>query len=313
MNALTVSKALDQYCFEHVREHVVDQRRAEDAIFHLKRFFGELPLGKIDIPRCRGYLDARRAGVIGGGERYAGRRKIGSDSTIRRELGVLQAAANHAARSRHIGPAAQPPTPMPVIELPRVVQRASELLWLSKDAIDLLLKASDGHLHHFISIAYHLAARRGWVEKLHVEQIDFTAGRINPYRVGERMTKKRRVVLPIFPEIRGDLETLVAGATDGLLFGPRADFYCEYRELVEFCGYEKQRNPHCLRHSRATHLLMAGASIYAVARLLGDSVATVERRYGHSSVEYLRELGVTNSGMCLPASRHTDPASHQNR
>jgi site-specific recombinase XerD len=44
-----------------------------------------------------------------------------------------------------------------------------------------------------------------------------------------------------------------------------------------------------LRHSRATHMLMDGESIYKVAKLLGDTVSTVEKRYGHVSVEYLME------------------------
>ena len=286
---LTVAGALDDYVFEHVREHVVDQQRAEDAIFHLKQFFGDLPLSEVDIPKCRGYLDARRAGVIGGGERYSGRRKIGSDSTIRRELGVLQAAANHAARWRRIGPSAQPITPMPVVELPRETQRAGEAPWLPREGIDLMLKASEGQLHHFIKLAYWWAARRGWVERLHADQINFASGRVNPYRNGERVTNKRRGMMPVFSEIRGNLETLVAGATNGFLFGQRADFYSEFRELAELCGYDGRSNPHVLRHSRATHMLMAGESIYKVARLLGDSVQTVERVYGHHSIEFLQE------------------------
>jgi hypothetical protein len=38
-------------------------------------------------------------------------------------------------------------------------------------------------------------------------------------------------------------------------------------------------------------MLMDGESIYKVARLLGDSVKTVEQSYGHYSVEYLNEVG----------------------
>ena len=34
-------------------------------------------------------------------------------------------------------------------------------------------------------------------------------------------------------------------------------------------------------------MLMDGESVYKVAKLLGDTVQTVERTYGHHSVEYL--------------------------
>jgi site-specific recombinase XerC len=43
-----------------------------------------------------------------------------------------------------------------------------------------------------------------------------------------------------------------------------------------------------LRHSRATHMLMDGEDPYKVAKLLGDTLATVERVYGHYDVDYLK-------------------------
>lgn len=288
---LTVAKALDDYFREHVIENVADRRRQADIIFHLKQFFGELPLSDIDIPKCRSYADARRAGVLGGGTRLQGESKKGSEATIKRELGVLQAAVNHAARWRRIGPAAMPPTSMPTFEMPRVPHRTGEAPWIDKPGIELLLKASEGPLHHFIELAYWWAARRGWVERLHVSQINFDTGRVNPYKPGERVTNKRRGMMPIFPEIRGTLETLAANAENGFLFWQCSNFYHEFKRLTELAGYEDRGHPHVLRHSRATHMLMDGVSIYKVARLLGDSVQTIERTYGHWSPEYLAERG----------------------
>ena len=52
---------------------------------------------------------------------------------------------------------------------------------------------------------------------------------------------------------------------------------------------EGRLHPHVLRHPRATHMLMDGESIYKVARLLGGTVATLERVYGHHRVEFLAE------------------------
>ena len=45
--------------------------------------------------------------------------------------------------------------------------------------------------------------------------------------------------------------------------------------------------PHTLRHTRATHLLQLGVDIWDVAGLLGDTVSTIERTYGHYSPDYL--------------------------
>jgi penicillin-binding protein 1A len=43
---------------------------------------------------------------------------------------------------------------------------------------------------------------------------------------------------------------------------------------AEAVDLKHKRNPHILRHSRATHLLMEGVSLWDVAKLLGDTVAT---------------------------------------
>lgn len=287
---VTVARALDDYWREHAST-VAAPLRQEKAIYHLKQFFGGIPLGEVDIPKCRSYADARRAGVIGGGVTRRGD-GVGADSTIRRELGVLSAAAHHAARWRRIGPSAVPPSPMPVFELPKESVNSYETMWIDKRGVETLIAASDGRLYHFIKLAYWWAARRGWVERLHVSQVDLKNGRVNPYRPDERRTSKRRMIMPIFPKIRGNVEELMRDVgSDGYLFGgPNVSMYRPFRRLCELCGYEDRAHPHVLRHSRATHLLQDGISIYAVAKLLGDTVKTVERVYGHFSQEYLMEI-----------------------
>jgi integrase len=298
---LTVSQALDDYYIEHVKKNVSDQVRQENAIRHLKAHFGSVTLSSIDIPACRGYAEIRRSGVIGGGRRKKGALKMGSDSTIRRELGVLKAAAAHALRWKRILMG-----DMPTFELPAENDDGQEAAWLTKDEIAALcaecdrrillaemMETSPAHaqmLHDFIVLTYWWGARRGWVEKLQVCQVNLATGRVNPYKNGQRVTKKRRVPMPIYPEQRPVLERLVAGRRpDDWLFGPTVDFYRPFRELCEACGFSDRSNPHILRHSRATHMLMADEGIYKVARLLGDSVKTVESVYGHHSTEYLAE------------------------
>ena len=42
-----------------------------------------------------------------------------------------------------------------------------------------------------------------------------------------------------------------------------------------------QRGPYHLRHTFATEALAAGVSIFELARLMGTSVAMIDRTYGH--------------------------------
>lgn len=279
---ISVIDALDAYELEHVNRHVIDKTRQLIAISHLKKYFSGLALRAVDIPASRGYAAARRAGAVGGGSRDTGERAKGSDSTIKRELNVLRAAANHALKWRRITHAE-----MPSIEMPRE-PRPDEALWLTKLEVDAIYNAAQGPIKDFIAVAYFTASRRAAIEALRVEQVDLIRKRINLQPTGGIATKKRRPVVPIHPKIELICRKLVTDSENGFLFGPGVDFYNPFRAACRSVGIDDRRaHPHILRHSRATHLLMAGVSIFNVAKLLGDTIQTVGRVYGHSCPDQL--------------------------
>lgn len=286
---LTVAAALDDYYREHVATKVVDKVRAGDAIKHLKAYFGNELLRDIDIPASRGYAEARRSGVVGGGlRRRAGQ---GSDSTIRRELVVLNAASSHAIKWKRLSP-----TEKPSLELPAEAVR--EEIWLTQLEVATVLATAQGRLKDFLTLLYYTGARRGSIERLTRFQVDLRAGRINLSSPKEtdlqRTSNKRRPVLPIFPEIRPTVERLMLeNVGSEWLFGDARDMYRPFVNHLTELGLAAKAFPHVMRHSRATHLLQEGVDIYTVARLLGDTVATVERVYGHHSAEYLEKIIIT--------------------
>lgn len=281
-DAPTVAQVLDSYEAEHVNVHIIDKRRQKDILHHLRAWFKATPVADIDIPACRAYMVARRSGAVGGGKRRVGADAAkGADSTIRRELGVLSAAVNHARKWKRLNGAE------PTIELPPDTP-PEETLWLSKDEINRLAQAAEGELKDFIAVAYYTAARRASIETLSVEQIDAANKRINLRKRGEVVTKKRRPIVPIHPKIADTVDRLVlcAGANGRIFTSP--EFYYPFRSLCRRAGIPAEKShPHVLRHSRATHLLQEGVSIYDVAKLLGDTVKTVEMVYGHHSEEFL--------------------------
>lgn len=291
---LTVTQALDDYEREHVNENVIDKARFYSAAAHLKAWFGNTIITSIDIPASRAYADARRMGAIGGGTRR--KNKEGGDSTIRRELVVLTAAANHAARWKRIGPMAEPPTTMPSIELTleTVTEKIGDDDYLSVAEYKLAVERATGRLRDFIILCYDSGSRRAAIENLTKFQVDLRTSRVNlrgPQETqNQRRSKKRRPVVPIGPDARSTYERLMAtGPKGGYLFGDNRDMYRPFSEHMIAIGLGHKKNPHILRHTRATHLLQSGVPIYDVARLLGDTVATVEKVYGHHSPEYLSE------------------------
>lgn len=263
--SLTVSEILDAYLKEHVAHKVVDTDRQEYGARHLKAILGDRPLVEIDIPACREYTKKRRPAA---------------DSTIRRELGILNAAAKHAHRWRKIGV-----NQLPQIELPEVAE-SDKVKWFEKDQIAAMFRArNSGFFACFLRITYYTAARRDSIERLLKTQVDRNAGVIHLAQPGEKKTKKRRPTVPLYPEIRPAVDWLFDKTATPYLFGRQRDFYKPFILLMEELGLEG--HPHMLRHSRATHMLQDGESLFKVSKLLGDTTATVEKVYAHATTGFL--------------------------
>lgn len=285
-NVLSVEAGLDQYFSEHVAVKVVSRGRQEAAIRHLKAYFKGTPLSGVDVPACRGYAAARRAGAIGGA-RKNGKTAVGCDSTIRRELGVLKAAAYHAVLWKRLTT-----DKMPTFELPAETEQDDEAMFLTKAEFLLALRKAEGTLKTFIAIAYFTGSRRAAIETLTLAQIDMDRNRVNLSKPGEVKTKKRRPVVPIYPRAKPYFARQIAEAKAAgrdTLYSGGIDFYAPFKGLCARLGFPGKGFPHILRHSRATHMLMEGESIYKVAKLLGDTMVTAEKKYGHASVEFLAE------------------------
>lgn len=265
-----------------MREHdVADPERQQQIAVHLNAFFGDEPLSSIDIPRSRAYARARREGLIGGGKQR--RDKRGADSTIGRELTMLIAAANHERKWKRL-------TVMPSIERPHVDPRGDVVMpYFSKEVMAQLFEAAQGDLRHWLRLSYYTGARRRSIEDLTAEQVSLLRRQITLATPGKLRTKKRQPIVPIFDEIMPDCATLVGAHPQGRLFVYNtAGFYPPFMALCRSLDLPEPHHPHMIRHSRATHLLQDGKNIWDVAGLLGDTVATVQKTYGHHSPNDLR-------------------------
>ena len=114
----------------------------------------------------------------------------------------------------------------------------------------------------------------------------------------ERLTRKRKkkVVLPLHPELLFALEAERDGRnalpTDRVLLNPttgkpltRPRLYQRMVALGRRAGVPNV-HPHRFRDTFAVDLLLRGASPYDVAKMLGDTIETVEKHY----MPFVREL-----------------------
>lgn len=270
---LTVHEALDFYWKEHASQKT-SAATIENCISRLKGYFNAAtPIGAVGIPESRQYVRMRKAKA----------------STAGKELTVLRSAARHNFKWRRLQP-----HEMPVIEIPTVA--TSKAVWFFQDELAAIRRcAPDQRTLDYIDLSYYTAARRNAVETLRKVNIDWPRKNIiwNP----EFETNKRRPPIKIDPEIVPTIERLLRGESEFLL-GSDAEMIVPFQKTCSLAGLLnlKEREgrptakatPHMLRHSRATHLLWAGTWPYEVAALLGDTVETVLRVYGHRSPEYMK-------------------------
>lgn len=266
---------LGQYKREHA---VVSHERTHYAIKALSRFFKGHLVTDINVPLCREYTYFRQAEKV-------------SLSTIARELTVLRAACNHGLKWQRLSR-----NQVPTFELPTNLPKRE--VWLFKDEVKKLIDCSHDDIHLFTRIAYGTGSRRRAIEELEWSQINFTRKTINLDKLNQTKTNKRRPTVPM-GDLYGLLENMYDSSENKWVLGSNRNLLHDFEKTCRNADllHVQERDgrpagkitPHILRHSRATHLLEDGASMYSVAKLLGDTPLTVQRTYGHISMGSLED------------------------
>ena len=66
--------------------------------------------------------------------------------------------------------------------------------------------------------------------------------------------------------------------------------YNKVHHMLEGVTTLKQKSPHVLRHTFATHLLDEGASLVAIQKLLGHEDLATTQVYAHTTIEQLKQI-----------------------
>jgi len=271
---VTVADAWETYWREHVERRVTDTERLEYAWKPLQPVFADRQIRDLDPQDFLAYVEARSLNV--------------SPSTVRRELSALTAAINHLVRTKRLRPEEVPFIPLPDKAPPKD-------RWLDEEEIDALLATAAAkrrgsrlsRTERFIHIALATGARKRVIETLEWSQVDFDRGLID-FNNGRRQTKKRKPIVPISARLRPVLRRAWNERKGGtyVLDNP-GKVRRGFETVTKAAGLEGV-TPHVLRHTFATQAAMAGVPLVDIARVLGNSVAMVERVYGKWAPEYLR-------------------------
>jgi len=270
----TVADVVDFYIKEKGPK-MAARSRQEIAAINLKRHIGGYRIGSVDGPVCRDYAIKRR-------KEGSHQSDTVRNATINRELGALRAAANFAANNRFMAKA-----DLPLVH--REEDDTRKRRALTKGELHASLETDDQDMFDYIMVLYYTGARRRAIEGLSVAQVDFEQGVIHQAKTGEKKTKKRRPTIPLVDEIKPILKRRFENNPNRLF--PADSLAKKLKKHLEGLGIDDAAMPHCLRHTRATLLLLDNVSIYKVAQLLGDTVATVESTYAHILARDLRDVG----------------------
>jgi len=91
-------------------------------------------------------------------------------------------------------------------------------------------------------------------------------------------------------------EAIFTSHADRLLLNDRGEemstsyIYNKVHKMLLGITTLKQKSPHVLRHTFATHLLDEGASLVAIQRLLGHEELATTQIYAHTTIEQLKQI-----------------------
>jgi integrase/recombinase XerC len=149
-----------------------------------------------------------------------------------------------------------------------------------------------------VELIYSSGLRISEALNLKISELDLRSGTIRILGKGNKQRivpigEKAIIAIDLYKNLRNQVSDKISG--DYLFIGKsgkRLDASVAYRIINRKMGLvseSKQKSPHVLRHSFATHLLDNGADIRSVSEMLGHASLSTTQIYTHLSVEKLKE------------------------
>jgi integrase len=296
----TVGKALDDYMvwFRRHKKSVRDTERAIEA--HIRPALGSIELARLTTAALRDWHNrladspARLRTMRGQAQRFRdaptdeeGRRA--RKATANRVLTVLKAALNHAFAEGKVA----------ADDAWRKVKSfrgadAARVRYLSRKECMRLLNACRPDFRRLVMAALVSGCRYGELTRLKVADFNLDAGTLT---IRESKSGRPRHI-PLDNEGRAFFASITAGRAKGDLIFVRDDgkAWGKAHQVRPLAGasiaarLEPAANFHCLRHTWASHRVMAGAPLMVVAQVLGHAdTRMVEKHYGHLAPSFVRE------------------------
>ncbi|MBI5749667.1 MAG: site-specific integrase [Nitrospinae bacterium] len=165
------------------------------------------------------------------------------------------------------------------------------LRYLSKEECITLITECDNHLKPIVITALNTGMRKSEILSLEREKhLDMRHGFI----LLDKTKNKERREIPINPTLRDTLQRIPQRLDSPYVFydpatgKPYGDVKKSFKSSLRRAGI-KDFHFHDLRHTFASHLVMAGVDLTTVSRLLGHKSLTMTLRYAHLAPSHITE------------------------
>ncbi len=223
-----------------------------------------------------------------------------SPATVNRELAVIKAMFNRGVDWGFL-------VKSPAHAVKKFKEPKRESRFFSADEMARILAAAEGELKLIILLLAYTGLRREELLHLTWDDVDFSRRSLvvqakdgwRPKDYEVRRVPLNAEALRVLREIR-----LRSDGGRGWVFPGRRDAFApdclthEFKKLLK--ALEIEGHLHTLRHTFASHLVMQGADLYTVAKLLGHANTKTTEIYAHLAPDYLHsaveKLGFKGAG-----------------
>jgi len=242
------------------------------------------------------YRDRRLQGLIQNGYKTSDKSLKVSPGTINCEHAFLRALFNELERLGEIS------YPNPLKNIREFDQPEKEMAWLTETQIQKLFAACKVHDNPDLTLIIKICLSTGcrWSEAANLK-----ASQLSPNKITFINTKgKKNRSVPIDNALYNELKN-----KEGRFF---AECYRQFYRVIRLAGIElpEGQMSHVLRHSFASHFMMAGGNIIVLQRILGHSDIRVTMRYAHFAPDHLEDA-IRCNPLALMAKKNGDKVAAQ--
>jgi integrase len=180
------------------------------------------------------------------------------------------------------------------------------LRYLSKDECQALINACDNHVRLIVITALNTGCRKGEILSLRWDQVDLKHGFI----LLDKTKNGDRREIPINETLRNVLQGITRRLDVPHVFHdsgtgkPYQDVKRSFQTALRKAKIHDFKF-HDLRHTFASHLIMAGVDLTTVSRLLGHKSLTMTLRYSHLAPSHMvNALGILDKTLNNKITSH---------